>query len=110
MPTKKSGRGVDRTSPATRPDHPKPTTKRRATFARQAVRLEFRARPHERLRHIGEVAAKVTRAAGQNSLRHRLNQAGQAETDEEREAALKIARNIARLAGLDAALIDQEVA
>ena len=95
----------------TRPGHPNPITKHRADFARQAVRLEFGPRnarsldqgdfedrlPHERPRHIGQVAPKVTRQSGQNSLRHWLNQAGRADTDEEYEAALKIARNIARL-------------
>ena len=99
-------------------------SKRRAAFARQAVRLEFRTRdaraldqgyfvdrkPNVRPRHIGEVAAKVTRAAGQNSLRHWLNQASRADTDEEREAALAVASEIANLMGLEPTLIAQEVA
>ena len=109
---------------STRLDRAYQISKHRANFARQAVRLEFRARdarsldrgdfedrlPHERPRHIGEVAAKVTNDTGQRTLRHRLNQAGQADTDEERGAALKSARNIARIAGLKVDLPGQRAA
>ena len=109
---------------STRLDRAYQISKHRANFARQAVRLEFRARdaraidyagfrdrlPHERPRHIGEVAAKVTNDTGRKALRHWLNQAGRADTDDERQAALKIASEIARLAGLDADQIGREAA
>ncbi len=99
-------------------------SKRRADFARQAVRLEFRPRdaraldqgdfrdraPNQSPRHIGEVAAKVTNDTGQKSLRRWLNKAGHADTDEEREAARDIAREIARLMGIDIYLFEKEAA
>jgi hypothetical protein len=100
-------------------------SKRRAAFAREAVFEEFSPRaaraldydgfedhkPHEGPRLIGEVATTVTRQSGTASFRHWLNQAGQANTDEERAADLRIARNIARAAGVTHAdLIGREAA
>ncbi len=96
----------------------------RANFARAAVFAEFGTRnaraldqgdfvdrrPKQGPRHIGEVAAKVTNDTGQKSLRYWLNQAGRADTDDERKAALHTAHEIARLAGLDADLIGHEAA
>ena len=101
-----------------------PRTHSRAAYARDAVFEEFSPRaaraldydgfedrkPHEGPRHIGEVAAKVTNDTGQRALRHWLNQAGRADSDEERQAALKIASKIANLMNLDAYLIGHEAA
>ena len=100
------------------------STQHRANFARAAVFAEFGTRnaraldqgdfvdrrPKQGPRHVGEVAAKVTNDTGQRTLRHQLNQAGQADTDEERKAALRTVHEIARLRGIDADLIDQEAA
>ena len=66
---------------STRPDRPHPSSKRRAAFARQAT----------------------IRAFGPKAIR------AQAESDEEREAALAVASEIANLIGLDTDLIGQEV-
>ena len=97
----------------------------RAAYARAAVFEEFSPRdaraldqddfrdraPNQEPRHIGQVTAKVTNDTGQRALRHWLNQAGQADTDDEHQAALKIARNIARAAGVTHAdLIGREAA
>ena len=107
-----------------RPDQPDPISKHHAAFARQAVRLEFRPRdaraidqsgfvdrgPGEAPRALGPIATKITQNTGQKSLHYWLNQAGRADTDDERKAALHTAHEIARLAGLDADLIGHEAA
>ncbi len=59
-------------------------------------------RPDYGPRPLGKIAAKTTNDIGIQALRHWLNQAGQADSDEEREAALEIAAEIARLLGLPA--------
>ena len=93
---------------------PVPSNQNRAAYARQATFKAFgqRARwaldepdfadraPDDAPRPIGPIAAKVVEDVGRRALAHWLNQAAKAETDEEREAALEIARNIARMAGV----------
>ena len=85
----------------------------REDFAREATLDAFgpRARwhlgedrePQERPRPIGKVAAQVTADVGRRALAHWLDQAASANSAEEREAALKIAKEIAQLMGLDLA-------
>ncbi len=101
--------------PATQPNHPHSASKRRAAFARQAAIDAFGPRAARTLdgpvvedrrptpgpRALGRVAAKVTNNTGMHALRHWLNQAGRADSDEKREVALEIAGEIARLLGLD---------
>ena len=101
--------------PATQPNHPHSASKRRAAFARQATISAFGPkaihalgepdfadhRPDCGPRPIGKIAAKVADDKGVLALRHWLNQAGRADSDEERKAALEIAGEIARLVGLD---------
>ncbi len=67
-------------------------------------------KPHEGPRHVGEVTAKVTNDTDQKSLRYWLNQAGRADSEEEREAALRTAHKIARVAGLKVDLPGQRAA
>jgi hypothetical protein len=57
-------------------------------------------RPEEASRPIGKVAAQVVEDVGHRALAHWLGQAAKADSNEEREAALEIAREIARLAGI----------
>ena len=106
---------------SSQPD-PRGHSTRHAAYAREAVFEEFSPRaaraldhdgfrdrkPHEGPRHIGDVAAKVTHGTDMKALRHWLNEAGRADTDEERQAALKIAGEIAQLMGLD--LFEKEAA
>ena len=109
---------------ATRPASHTSSAKHRAAFARDAVFAEFRPRaaaaidydgfvdrrPDQGVRHIGEVAANVVDDAGRRAIAHWLKKACQAKV-EEREAALEIARNIARAAGVTHAdLIGREAA
>ena len=97
----------------------------RAAYAREATITAFGPRavpaldepgfqdrqPDHGPRRIGEVATTVTRQSGTASFRHWLNLAGRADTDEERAVALRIARNIARAAGVTHAdLIGREAA
>ena len=104
------------------PDNPTPN--RRADFARDAVYAEFRPgdaraldqvyfvdrRPDQEPRHIGEVAVNVVDDVGRRAITHWLKKACQTK-GEEREAALEIARNIARAAGITHAdLIGREAA
>ncbi len=100
-----------------------PSAKHRAAIARDAVFADFppgaaRAldqsnfvdrRPDQEPRHIGEMAANVVDDAGRRAIAHWLKKACQAK-GEEREAALEIAGEIARLMGLDADLIRQKAA
>ena len=93
----------------------RPASQHRTNFARDAVFEGFRPRdaralghdgfkdrrPNDGPRHIGEVAAGVVHDVGDRALRHWLAQAAQAETYEDRTAALEIAAEIARLAGID---------
>ncbi len=102
-------------SGATAPDSSPSVSNRRADFARQAVFEDFRPsnaraidqgdfkdrEPESGPRQIGQVAAKITNETGQKAVRHWLNQAARAETDEDRAVALKIADEIADLMGLD---------
>ena len=105
---------------STRPSRPHPnSTRRRASFARQAAIAAFGPRaahtldepvvedhqPDHGPRPLGRVAAKVTNNTGVHALRHWLNQAGRADSDEKREVALETAGEIARLLGLDTDLI-----
>ena len=102
---------------ATRPAARTSSAKRRAAFAREAAIDAFGPKAIHNLAHnharqpdhgprrLGRVAAKVTSDTGMLALRHWLNQAGRADSDEEREVALKIAAEIARLAGIDIDLI-----
>ncbi len=107
-----------------RPASSTPSAKHRAAIARDAVFADFppgaaRAldqsnfvdrRPDQEPRHIGEVAANVADDAGRRAIAHWLTKARQAK-GEEREAALEIARNIARAAGVTHAdLIGREAA
>ncbi len=99
---------------STRPDHPSPASKHRTDFAREAAidafgpkairaldEPDFEDRKPEQLpRHLGQVAAKVINDTSQRALRHWLGQAAQADSEEEREAALRTAHKIARVAGL----------
>ncbi len=96
----------------------------RAAFAREAAINAFGPKaitaldepdfedrkPHEGPRHIGEVATKVTKDTGQRALRYWLNQAGRADSDAERQAALRTAHEIGRLTGLDADLFERAAA
>ncbi len=96
----------------------------RATFAREAAIDAFgpRAiqardepgfedrRPAHGPRPLGQIAAQVTNNTGMKALRYWLNQAGRADSDQEREAALEIAGEIARLAGLETDLIGRKAA
>ena len=105
---------------ASRPALNIPSAKHRAAIARDAVFADFppgaaRAldqsnfvdrRPDQEPRPLGKIAAKVADDTGMKAVRHWLNQAGRADSDEEREAALEIAREIARLAGIDLAELD----
>ena len=91
-----------------------PAPNHRDTFARQAALDAFGPQsrwtlddpsfldraPNDGPRPIGKVAAKVTNETGVKALRHWLVEAAQASTDEERAAALEIAAEIARLAGI----------
>ena len=109
---------------ATRPAAYTSCPQHRTDLARAAVYTEFGARdaraldqgdfqdrqPDQPPRLLGQVAAKVTYDTGQKAMRHWLAQAAEAESEEQREAALKIAHSIARLAGLDADLIGHEAA
>ncbi len=104
---------------SSRHSHLPPFDKAPAAFARSAVYEEFRSRdaraidqdgfedrrPTPGPRALGRVAAKVTNNTGVHALRHWLNQAGRADSDEKREVALEIAGEIARLLGLDTDLI-----
>ncbi len=112
------------TTAATRPASCTPSAKQRAALARDHVFADFppsaaRAldqsnfvdrRPDQEPRPLGKIARKVTDDTGLKALRHWLNQAGRADSDEEREAALEIAREIANLMGLDADLISRRAA
>ena len=85
----------------------------RAAFAREAAIDAFgpRAvpaldesdfedrRPDHGPRPLGQIAAQVTNSTGMKALRYWLNQAGRADSDEERRAALEIADKIARSMG-----------
>ncbi len=85
---------------------------RRSRFAREAVRLEFAGKDAKALdqgnfvdhppgpRPLGQVVPKVTNDTSQRALRHWLGQAARADSEEEREAALRTAHKIARVAGL----------
>ena len=83
----------------------------RNTFAREATLDAFgpRARwdlgedrePPEGPRPIGKVAAQVTADVGRRALDHWLDQAAKASSEEERKAALEIAKEIAQLMDLD---------
>jgi hypothetical protein len=87
---------------------------RHDAFARAATLDAFRPRdarafdhddfvdrqPGEAPRQVGEAAEKVCNDTGMCALRHWLVQAAQAETEEEREVALEIAREIGRIAGI----------
>ncbi len=100
------------------------STQHRANFARDAVFAEFGTRnaraldqgdfedrqPDHGPRPLGQITAKVTHDTGMKSLRHWLAQAGRADTDDEREAAIKTASEIARLAGLKVDLPGRRVA
>ena len=91
---------------------------RRVTFAREAAIHAFGPqgvqaldhgdfqdrRPDQAPRLLEQVTVKVARETGQTALRYWLNQAAHAGSDEEREAALEIAGEIARLMGLKAVL------
>ena len=98
-----------------RPNHPSPASKHRADFAREATIAAFGGRAIQALgnpnfedrrpdhgpRSLGKIAAKVANDTGMKAVRHWLNQAGRADSDEERQAALEIAAEIADLMGLD---------
>ena len=91
-----------------------PAPSRRDDFARAAVYEEFRSRNARALdqgdfrdrqpglapRPIGQNTAKVADDTGMKAAQHWLGQAAEADSNEERAAALEIARQIARLAGL----------
>ncbi len=101
-------------SGATAPDPSPSVSNRRAASARDAVFAEFRpgdARaidqgdfvdraPDQAPRALGTITTKITHDTDQKSLRYWLNQAGRADSEEEREAALRTAHKIARVAGL----------
>ena len=103
---------------ASRPVLDTPSAKHRAGFAREATLDAFGRKAAHTLeepdfedrqpdpgpRALGRVAAKVADDTGMKALRHWLNQAGRADSGEEREAALEIAGEIASLMGLDADL------
>ncbi len=109
---------------ASRPAPNTPSVKRRAAFAREAAIDAFGPkaihalgapgsadrRPGHEARPLGKITAKVANDTGQRALRHWLNQAGRADSDEERTAALEIAGEIAGLMGLDADLIGRRAA
>ena len=104
---------------ATRPAPRTSATSGRAAFAREATIAAFGPKaihaldksvvedhqPDHGPRPLGRVAAKVTNNTGVHALRHWLNQAGRADSEEKREVALEIAGEIARLLGLDTDLI-----
>ena len=95
-----------------------PSPRHRDAFARECVRDAFGSRaipaldesdfrdrqPDHGPRHLGTVVPTVTHDTGQKTLRYWLNQAGRADTDDERQTALRIAGRIANLMGID---IDQ---
>ena len=109
---------------ATRPASNAHSPRHRASFAREAAINAFGHRaasalddpgfkdrqPDQPPRLLGQVATKITHDTGQKSLRHWLNKAGRADTDEEREAALRTVHEIGRLMGLDADQIGREAA
>ena len=109
---------------STRPDLPDPISKRHANFARQAAidafgpkavhhlnGADFEDRqPNGAFRPIGQVAAKITNDTGRKALRHWLNQAGRADSEEERAVALEIAGEIGRLMGIDIDLPELDAA
>ena len=108
------------TKQTTRSDHPRFTPKRRVDFARAAVFEEFCARDARALdhggfrdrrstdtpRHLGEMVGGDV-DTGQRALRHWLTQAAQL-GGQERDAALDVAREIARLIGCDIASLCRE--
>ncbi len=109
---------------ASRPALHTPSAKHRAARARDHVFADFppgaaRAldqsnfvdrRPDQEPRPLGKIAAEAGKNTGMKAVRHWLNQAGQADTDEERQGALKIAGEIAQLMGLDVEFFEREAA
>ncbi len=109
---------------STQPNHHHSASKRRAAFARSAVYEEFQPHharaidqadfldraPDQAPRALGTITTKITHDTNQKSLRYWLNQAGRADSEEEREAALRTAHKIARVAGLKVDLPRQRAA
>ena len=89
----------------------------RDEFAREAVRLEFRARdakaldqadfrdrhPNRGPRRVGEVASEVVNDIGRKAFGHWLAQVDKAENDDTRAAALEVVAEITRVMGLELA-------
>ena len=89
-------------------------TKSSDAFAEAAVGDAFRGRdlslacesefvdrpPHQQPRRLGEVVDQVVGETGEKAVCHWLDEAGRAETQQERAAALEIAENIAKALGL----------
>ena len=100
-------------SRASLPD-PHPNSNRRAAYAREAVRLEFRPqdaktldqddfvdrRPHEAPRRLDEVGVGVVHDSGMKALRRQLIRAAEAENTHSRIVALKAAQKMARVLGV----------
>ena len=96
---------------ATRPAPRTSATSSRASFAREAAIDAFGPRavhalgepdvdnhpPDHGPRPLGQIAATVTRDTGLQAIRHWMVQAAQAEGDDERRAALEIAREITKI-------------
>ncbi len=115
---------LSKRSASSRHSHLPPFNQACATFAREAAIDAFgpRAiqaldepgfedrRPTHEPRPIGKIAAKVTHDTGMKAVRHWLNQAGRADSDEGRDAALKIADEIAQLMGVDINLTSRRAA
>ncbi len=105
------------TTRASAPESPTPSDQHPADFAREATIAAFGGRAIQALdnpnfedrrpdhgpRSLGKIAAEVTNNTAMKAVRHWLNEAGRADTDEKRQAALEIAHEIARLAGIDLA-------
>ncbi len=102
------------TTSTTQATEPAPSPQHRADFAREATIAAFGPkaihaldepnvyshRPNHGPRPLGQIAAKVADDTGIKAFRHWMAQAAKAESEEEREAAQKIAAEIARLLGL----------
>ena len=103
---------------ATRPTSNAQSPQHRADFAREATIDVFGPQGAQALDHgdfqdrqpgqaprlLEQVTVKVARDTGQTALHYGLNQAAHAGRDEERNAALTVAGEIARLMGLKAVL------
>ena len=109
---------------ASRPALNTPSAKHRAARARDYVFANFppgaaRAldqsnfvdrRPDQEPRLLGKIAAKGADDTSMKAVRHWLNEARRADSDEERDAALKIANEIAQLMGVEINLTSRRAA